>query len=110
MLAASTTTDKKHQKTLFDTFDSPFYTPSLFVTNAPIKNSNDHKKYDTFYNNNKEDYSLFRQTSSPDSFLNIMADIESSGTRSPSPQHLESPLLLYHQQQKVSPPLYDRIN
>lgn len=102
-------TEKKHQKSIFDTYDSPFYTPSLFVTNAPIKNNEQFKKYDTFYNSNKDDYYLFRQASSPGSFFNIMADIESSDTRSPSPKHdivlgddhdQRSPLLLYHQQQQ----------
>jgi hypothetical protein len=106
-VTTAATGDKKHQKSIFDTFDSPFYSPSLFVTNAPIKNNDQFKKYDSFYNSNKDDYCLFRQACSPESFFTIMADIESSGgTRSPSPKHdtlLGSPpppLLLYHQQQK----------
>lgn len=72
----------------FDGFDSPFHTPSLF---GSIKYNDFHgqqNKYDAFYSNNKDDFrSVNYQQSSPESFFSVMADLESSGTRTPSPNN-----------------------
>lgn len=123
----------------FDTFDSPFHTPSLFVTNAPMKNTD---VFSTFYHPNADvfshqghfnqlpspQYAASNQFSSPE-YYSIMADVESSGTRTPSPRteslatvattaitnaarddpfKMEPPFLYHHpQQRKVTfPPLF----
>lgn len=151
MLAAPTTPPNKYkivssdtkkniyQPKSFDTFDSPFHTPSLFSTTTSSSNSNNSNviaavksatttakgydlsnKYEQYYY--KDDYRLFhhqtipmqpQHSSSPESFFSVMADLESSGTRTPSPKNdycydssredafkLESPFL-YNQQRKV---------
>lgn len=58
----------------FDSFDA---TSSLFSSNTLDPFS----KFDMFYNNQG------LSSSSPDSLFSIMADVESSGTRTPSPKN-----------------------
>ena len=135
MLSASATTSKSvavatdpssitaapqkfNNKFSFDTFDSPFHTPSLFVTNAPIKNND---VFNTFYTNTdvlnhhsyqNQNYHQHQYASqfTPE-FCGTMADVESSGTRTPSPKNESlaiattrddlfkmEPPFLYHQQ------------
>lgn len=88
----TTASQKFNNKFGFDTFNSPFHTPSLFVTNAPIKNTD---VFDTFYSNSDvfNHHGHFNQQHSPQyanrfspEFYNIMADVESFGTRTPSPR------------------------
>ncbi|KAL9553737.1 hypothetical protein MBANPS3_003133 [Mucor bainieri] len=83
---------KFSNKFSFDTFDSPFHTPSLFVTNAPMKNTD---VFSTLYTNSDvfSHHSHYSQHHSPQyanqfspEFYSIMADVESSGTRTPSPR------------------------
>jgi hypothetical protein len=89
MLAASETTSqhtitdsKRHQRSSYDTFDSPFRSPSLFG-NKPTNNEVLHQfKFDGFAIREEiERYSY--QPSPPESFLSMMVDLESSGTLSP---------------------------
>ncbi|KAI8647219.1 hypothetical protein BD408DRAFT_168918 [Parasitella parasitica] len=112
---------KFNNKFSFDTFDSPFHTPSLFVTNAPMKNND---IFNTFYSNadafNHQNYQHQHQYAnqfSPE-FYGIMADVESSGTRTPSPRNeslasaarddlfkMEPPFLYHPQHQRKVTPL-----
>lgn len=88
----TTAPQKFSNKFSFDTFDSPFHTPSLFVTNAPMKNTD---AFNTFYTNadvfshhgqfNQHQGPQYANQFSPDVY-SIMADVESSGTRTPSPR------------------------
>ncbi|KAL7329971.1 meiotic PUF protein 1 [Mucor circinelloides] len=88
----TTAPQKFSNKFSFDTFDSPFHTPSLFVTNAPMKNTD---TFSTFYTNadvfshhgqfNQHQGPQYANQFSPDVY-SIMADVESSGTRTPSPR------------------------
>lgn len=154
MLAAPTTPPNKYkivssdtkkniyQPKSFDTFDSPFHTPSLFGT--PNSNNNNvtaavkstttkgydvsNNKYEQYYY--KDDYRLFhhqtipmqpQHSSSPESFFSVMADLESSGTRTPSPKNdycydlredafkLESPFLYNHQRKVYCLPQLNNI-
>ncbi|GAN07477.1 hypothetical protein MAM1_0163d06974 [Mucor ambiguus] len=69
----------------FDTFDSPFHTPSLFVTNAPMKNTDVFNKFYTNLDVFNHQSPQYANQLSPE-FYSIMADVESSGTRTPSPK------------------------
>ncbi|KAG2215051.1 hypothetical protein INT46_008285 [Mucor plumbeus] len=132
----TTTPQKFNNKFSFDTFNSPFHTPSLFVTNAPIKNND---VFNTFYANadvfNHHNYQnqsyhhhQYANQFTPE-FYGIMADVESSGTRTPSPRNESlaiattrddlfkmEPPFLYHQQhqrkneQTSFQPIFDDIN
>lgn len=69
----------------FDAFDSPFHTPSLF---GSIKYNGQQNKYDAFYSNKKDDFRGASYSSAPpESFFSAMIDLESSGTRTPSPNN-----------------------
>lgn len=100
MLAAPSTTSStatntlnKYQSTTrgtFDSFDSPFYTPSVFNSNNAMMTSSSSILFNTTTTTKENDFtrSLYQHTSSsPESFFSVMADIESpAGTRTPSPK------------------------
>ena len=80
--------EQNENKQVYDGFESVFYTPSLFGTSNTFPYLNGHHLH----------------SSSPDSFFSVMADLESSGTRTPSPRNdhcYDTTPFLYNHQRKV---------
>ncbi|CEP15875.1 hypothetical protein [Parasitella parasitica] len=122
------TSQKFSNKFSIDTFDSPFHTPSLFVTNAPMKNNDSfnntfYSNADTFSHHKYQHQHQYANQFSPPEFYSIMADVESSGTRTPSPRNeslapvatsvtrddlfkMEPPFLYHPQHQRKSEQLF----
>ncbi|GAA5814794.1 hypothetical protein MFLAVUS_008296, partial [Mucor flavus] len=110
MLAASATlkpsSDARNKyQAAFDTFDSPFHTPSLFGKSNMFKKHEPHN-YDAFYSSNKDNFQLFNQPNEP--LHSIMPSWDSSDThplKNDSDMfNVEHPPFLYHKYQRKPDP------
>ncbi|KAI8984472.1 hypothetical protein BDF20DRAFT_391985 [Mycotypha africana] len=78
-------TNNSTSNQIYDIFNSPFHTPSLFgtgtVTPSTLKNDANNDDYLDRYCCSREDFRFFQSTS-PESLFNMMADIECSSSSS----------------------------